>query len=98
MPRSNNPQDLINALEEKIDELSMTASTDITCSDVIDFVTPEFKKIYNIILDYGIATEDEIRLVCQIQGNNVESLNSIIFARTGCRDIDSYLDEFDFAE
>ena len=97
MPRSNDPQDLINALEQKIDELSTTASTDITCSDDIR-ISSNLEKIMDIIIDYGVATEDEVRLVCQIDGWNIESLNSIIFARTGYRDIDSYLDEFDFAE
>ena len=97
MPRSNDPQDLISALEQKIDELSTTASTDITCSGDIR-ISSDLEKISDIIVDYGIATEDEIRLVCQIDGWSIESLNSIIHARTGYRDIDSYLDEFDFAE
>ena len=97
MPRSNDPQDLINALEQRIDELSTTASTDITCSDDIR-IGSDLEKISDIIIDYGVATEDEVRLVCQIDGWTVESLNNIIYARTGYNDIDSYLDEFEFAE
>ena len=97
MPRSNDPQDLINALEQKIDELSTTASTDITCSDDIS-ISSDLEKISDIIVDYGVATEDEIRLVCQINGWTIDSLNDIIYARTGYHDVDSYLDEFDFAE
>ena len=98
MPRSNDPRDLINALEQKIDELSTTASTDITCSEDFDLSDPEFEKISDIIVDYGVATEDEIQLVCKINGWTIDSLNDIIYARTGYHDIDSYLDEFDFAE
>lgn len=97
MPRSNDPQDLINALEQRVEELSMDASTKITGSDDIR-VSSDLNKVADIIIDYGIATEDEVQLVCKINGWNIESLNSIILARTGYRDIDSYLDEFDFAE
>lgn len=36
MPRSDNPYDLINALEERCNELRMTASSDINASDEIE--------------------------------------------------------------
>ena len=98
MPRSNDPRDLINALEARVEELSMNASTKITGSEDFDLSDPEFEKISDIIVDYGVATEDEIQLVCKINGWTIDSLNDIIYARTGYKDIDSYLDEFDFAE
>ena len=97
MPRSNDPQDLINALEQKIDELSTTASTKITCADE-PAIDSEVERISDILVDYGVATDDEIDLVCKINGWTVESLNDIIYARTGYHNVDQYLDEFDFAE
>ena len=44
-------------------------------------------EIYDYLIDYGIATENEISLVCSINGTNEESLNSILYSRTGYRDI-----------
>lgn len=44
-----------------------------------------------------IATEEEIRLVTQINGYNEETMNDIIFARTGYRDYEQCVcdDEFE---
>lgn len=43
MPKSNNPYDLINALEDKCKELSMTASSDINAAeDVNDSVSESY--------------------------------------------------------
>tara|TARA_R110002012_G_scaffold310975_1_gene519854 strand:+ start:210 stop:383 length:174 start_codon:yes stop_codon:yes gene_type:complete len=45
-------------------------------------------EIYNYLIDYEIATEKEISLVCSINGTNKDSLNSILYSRTGYRDIE----------
>ena len=39
---------------------------------------------------YGIATEEEIDLVTNINGYSEETLNDILYARTGYRDIEQY--------
>ena len=52
-------------------------------------------KIYDYILNNDIATKDEIRLVTSINGYNEESLNSIIYSRTGYRSIEQ-LQELEF--
>ena len=39
--------------------------------------------IYDFLLEYEIATENEISLVCSINGTNEDSLNSIIYSKTG---------------
>ena len=44
--------------------------------------------IYDFLLDYEIATENEINLVCSINGTNEDSLNSIIYSRTGYRSME----------
>ena len=49
--------------------------------------TPE---LWILITEYGIATDSEIDLVTDINGVSIKTLNDIIYARTGYRDIESY--------
>lgn len=49
--------------------------------------------IWQKIEDYGIATYEEIDLVTSINGLSVDTLNDIIYARTGYRDMDQYEEE-----
>lgn len=43
-------------------------------------------------LDYnGIATTDEIDLVCNIAGYSVQTLSDILYARTGYETMEQYL-------
>lgn len=53
----------------------------------------EFEKTWDLIVEYNIATDDEIRLVTSINGHNMEALNDIIYARTGYRSIDQLMEE-----
>lgn len=49
----------------------------------------ESKKIeivWDYLVAYGIATEDELKLITNINGFNMESLNSVIYARTSFKD------------
>ena len=45
-------------------------------------------KIWDYIIEMGIATEEELKLVTCINGYNEESLNSVIYARTGYRSME----------
>ena len=47
-------------------------------------------ELWTLIVEYGIATNSEIDLVTDINGNSIETLNNIIYARTGYGDIESY--------
>jgi hypothetical protein len=47
-------------------------------------------KIWDFIIDNSIATESELQLVTNINGYNKESLNAIIYAKTGYRSIKQY--------
>lgn len=50
-------------------------------------------RIYDAVVDLGIATPDEINLVrCVKDGTWEQILNSIIYARTFYRDIDQYIE------
>ena len=53
-------------------------------------------EIYDYLIDYGIATEEEISLVCSINGTNEDSLNSILYSRTGYRDIEQIKEEEEY--
>ena len=45
----------------------------------------EVEMLYDLIIDAGIATEKEISLVTSINGYSVDTLNSILYSRTGYR-------------
>ena len=45
-------------------------------------------EVWEYLSDYGIATESELRLVTNINGYTIETLNDIIYAKTGYRDIE----------
>jgi hypothetical protein len=44
--------------------------------------------VWNKIIELEIATEEELNLVTSINGYNIESLNDVIYVRTGYRDIE----------
>ncbi len=46
------------------------------------------EELYDYLMDYEVATEDEISLVCSINGTNLDSLESILYSRTGYRSLE----------
>lgn len=48
--------------------------------------------IWDLIVSNYIATNEEVRLVTDIIGYSTETLNDVIYARTGYRDIFQYLE------
>lgn len=57
--------------------------------EIVDSVS-EFDSVWDNIIEYGIATEDELRLVTSINGSNIETLNSVLYSRTSYRDWEQY--------
>ena len=49
-------------------------------------------EIWDAIIMYGIATEEELQLVTCINGYNEEVLNDIIYVSTGYRNINQFLE------
>lgn len=45
-----------------------------------------------VLMNYEIATEEEIQLVMEINGRSENTINDILYARTGYRDIEQYLE------
>ncbi len=52
-------------------------------------------QVWQLLLDYDIATEAELHLVTNINGYKLESLESIIYARTGLNSIDQLVDDLE---
>tara|TARA_R100001594_G_scaffold78139_1_gene112704 strand:+ start:293 stop:472 length:180 start_codon:yes stop_codon:yes gene_type:complete len=46
--------------------------------------------IWDFLVDFGIATDKEIRLVTSINGTNEDSLNSILYSRTAYRSMEQF--------
>ena len=41
------------------------------------------EKLWDLIVEYSVATEEELQLVTQINGYSLEVLIDVIYARTG---------------
>lgn len=50
----------------------------------------ELFELWDFLIEEGIATDEEIRLVTNINGYNNKSLNDILEVRTGYRSIEQY--------
>ena len=49
----------------------------------------EYKaKVWDYLLETKIATENELQLVTNINGYNEETMNDIIYSKTGYRDLE----------
>ena len=52
-------------------------------------------EFFDFLVEYGIATEEEILLVSKINGYSEETLNDILYARTGNRSVEQFLEEIE---
>ena len=50
-------------------------------------------EVWDLLIEYGVATQEELGLVTCINGYNIDTLNDVIYARTGYRDIEQLQDE-----
>lgn len=51
------------------------------------------EQMHDYLVECGIATEDEVSLVTSINGYNKESMEDILYSRTGYRDFDQLIEE-----
>lgn len=58
----------------------------------------KFDIAWETMVAHDIATEDECELVCHINGWNIDSLNDIMYARTGYQDYDQWVEAEDIEE
>lgn len=52
----------------------------------------DLEKIWDYIIETGIATEEELNLITCINGYNGKTLNDVIYARTGYRSMEQIED------
>ena len=50
----------------------------------------ELVELWDYMIEQSIATDDELRLVTSIDGMNIDTLNDVLYVRTGYRDIKQY--------
>lgn len=53
----------------------------------------DIEDVITFLEEEGIATGEEIDLVTKINGYNLETINDIIYVRTGYRDYEQLLEE-----
>lgn len=46
------------------------------------------ENVWKLLVDMEIATDEELQLVTSINGYNIDTLNDIIYVRTGYHDIE----------
>lgn len=52
-------------------------------------------EIWDAIVEYGIATEEELELVTAINGFHDDALNDVIYVRTGYRNIKQLVEDWE---
>lgn len=57
-------------------------------------MTNTIDMIWDFLVEYGIATEEELQLVTGINGYSEETLNNIIYYRTGYSNYKQLTEEF----
>lgn len=62
-----------------------------------DYNLKDIDDVYSILVDYGIATEEELKLVTYISGYDMKTLNAVIYVRTAYRDIEQLI-EYDLTD
>ena len=50
-------------------------------------------EVWDLLIEYGVATQEELELVTCINGYNIDTLNDVIYARTGYQNIEQIQDE-----
>jgi len=48
----------------------------------------DIAKYWDELIEQGIATEEELKLVTCINGYNEDTMNSVLYARTGYRSLE----------
>lgn len=54
----------------------------------------ELCEMWDKMTMYGVATDEEIGLAIALCGRTIETLKSVLYIRTGYRDIDQFLEEW----
>lgn len=73
-----------------------TFAKDNTLTDI----DKQYNKLWDLLIEHNIATEDELNLISYINGWKLETLEDVLYVRTGYRDLKQYkeieLNEVDY--
>lgn len=50
----------------------------------------KYNELWDLIIDNKLATNDELELISAINGWNIETLNDVLYVRTGYRDLEQF--------
>lgn len=53
----------------------------------------KYNELWDAIVNNGIATEDELNLISNINGWRIETLKDVLYVRTGYRDLEQFIKE-----
>ena len=53
----------------------------------------EIGRLWDNLIIYEIATENELQLITSINGYNLETLEDVLYCRTGYRSRDQYIEQ-----
>lgn len=56
----------------------------------------DFENAYDYIIDMGITTQEAIDLVCDINGTSIDTINDIVYAKSGYNTLQQYLEFEDY--
>lgn len=57
------------------------------------FIMEQFVQIFDFLTENQFFTDDELTLLCCINGRSVDTLNSAIYARYGFRTFEAFLED-----
>lgn len=55
----------------------------------------ELDVMWDYLIDYDIATEQELQLLTSINGYNADTLSDVLYVRTGYRSIEQLEDDWE---
>ena len=59
-------------------------------------MTTNMQTIWDILVDYGVATNEELKLACSLDGTSEQTLLDVLYIRTGYRTLEQMVEEEDY--
>lgn len=53
----------------------------------------DFIEQYNYMIDNNIVSEETLKIITDINGDTIDTLNDVLFCVTGYRDIEQFINE-----
>ena len=58
----------------------------------------EWEEMYDLLLEYGVASEEELSIACVIGGCNEETMERVLFYKTGWHTFEGWMGEVEGEE